>query len=100
MKYRTYAIFDSATEAFMRPFFMAADGAAERAFIDLATSADHEVGKHPEHYSLFFLGTFDDNNGEMKPEGPRCLLTAANAIAGSRKIEKAQMALLEGDELE
>ena len=48
MKLNAYTIYDVASGVYMRPFFSQADGQAIRGFKDIATDADHEVGKHPE----------------------------------------------------
>jgi len=80
-----YSIYDVATGAYMNPFLMPADGQAMRAFSDLATDKNHEVGKHPEDYSLFRLGTFDNNKGYVtQDERIECLMTALEAIAAQR----------------
>lgn len=91
MKLNIYSIYDTATGAYMRPFFAPADGMATRSFKDIATDATHEVGKHPEDYSLWRLGIFDDNKGTITPEDRECLCTALELVALSRKIEPGQL---------
>lgn len=76
MKIVAYAIYDTAGKAYMRPFFMMADGQARRVFQDMANDESHDIGKHPEDYSLFRIGQFDDNSGELLPEDRECLCTA------------------------
>lgn len=63
MKYKVFSIYDAKAEAHMPPFFFAATGLAIRAFADMANDPSHTVGKHPEDYSLFEIGTFDDAIG-------------------------------------
>lgn len=84
MKLNIYTIFDSASAAYMRPFFMPADGQAVRAFKDLATDKDHEIGKHPEDYSLARIGVFDDNNAKIAPENVEFLATALELVAQAK----------------
>lgn len=88
MKLNIYSIYDTAVGAYMRPQFMQSDGQAIRLFSDLATSADNEVGKHPEDYSLVRLGVWDDNTGKFQPEDKETLITGNEAVANSRKIVK------------
>jgi hypothetical protein len=57
-----------------------------RAFTDIATDADHQIGKHPEDYSLYRLGTWNDNKGEISPLEKECLATAQEVVASSRKV--------------
>lgn len=87
MKLNIYTIFDSAAAIYMRPFFTNADGSAVRSFSDIACDADHEVGKHPEHYSLFRIGTYDDATSIINPEVPECLAKAHELVASSRNIK-------------
>lgn len=70
MLLRMYSIFDSASAAYTRPFFFVSDGQAIRAFADMADDRGHEVGRHPEDYSLFRIGAFYDTNAEIVPETP------------------------------
>lgn len=88
MRLNVYTIFDVASGMYMRPFFMQSDGQATRAFKDIATDADHEIGKHPEDYSLFRIGIFDDNKGTLSPEDKECLCTALEMVSQSRVITK------------
>ena len=87
MKLNVYTIFDGATGAYMRPFFLQSDGQAMRAFTDIATDREHEVGKHPEDYSLYRVGLYDDNKGCLVHEDKECLATAQEVIAQSRKVD-------------
>lgn len=57
---KVYTVYDSKTEAYMQPFFMAAKGAAIRAFSDLVNDPQHTFGKHPGDYVLFEIGTYED----------------------------------------
>ncbi len=63
MKHRVFAIFDSKARAYLPPFFMPEAGQATRVFSDMVNSEEHAFGKHPEDYTLFEIGTFDDRSG-------------------------------------
>jgi len=91
MKLNAYSIYDTASGTFMRPFFTTADGQAMRSFKDISTDADHEIGKHPEDYTLYRLGIFNDNTGEFIPETPEVLATALAMVAASRNVDREQM---------
>lgn len=95
MKMNIYAIWDRAAGAYMRPFFMNADDQAKRAFTDIATDPDHEIGKHPTDYTLFKLGLFDDNSGELHPFNPEKIIAAHEAVALSRKIKPGSLKLFD-----
>lgn len=68
MKTNVYAVYDSAIKSFMAPFFMQTDGQAIRAFSDTVNAVPPTlVSKHPEQFTLYNLGTFDDESGELTP---------------------------------
>ena len=90
MRMIIFSVFDTATGMYMRPFFSAADGQAKRLFSDLVMDAEHDVGKHPEDYSLVRLGRFDDVSGEIDGEKTEVLLTGLAVVAQSRNKPKLQ----------
>jgi hypothetical protein len=67
MKLKIYSVYDSKVEAYLQPFFMQAKGAAIRAFSDTVQDSSNNFGKHPEDYTLFELGTWDDTNASYVP---------------------------------
>lgn len=85
MNYTIYSIYDSAAGAYMRPFYFQSDAQAIRTFTDIAGDAEHEVGKHPEDYSLVRLGTFDDNQAKFYIEDRTTLITGLEAVAKGRE---------------
>ena len=96
MRHFLYAVFDSASGVYDRPWVSNSDGAAIRAFGDIACDAEHPIGKHPEHYSLFRLGDYDDNSGVIEPELCVCLCKAHELVAQSRIVSKpAQLDLVD-----
>lgn len=97
MKVNVYSIFDTATGLYMRPFFAESDGQALRGFKDVATDADHPVGKHPEDYTLFRIGTFDDFKGHLGFEDPQSLKTALAVVSETRQVNRDQMEILNAE---
>ncbi len=87
MLMQIYSIYDTAVGAYMRPFVSQADGDATRAFSDLIGDAEHPVGRHPEDYSLFRLGGFNDQDGKVIGDGPECLCTGMEMIALKRNSD-------------
>lgn len=76
MKYHIYSIYDTCTEAYMRPFYSPTDAAAYRQFESLVSDETHEVSIHAEHYGLFKIGTFTDNNGVIEDVENVCIARA------------------------
>ncbi len=91
MKLNAYTIYDVASGTYMRPFFSQADGEATRGFKDIATDADHQIGKHPEDYTLYRIGSFNDNTGKMEGEELEKLATALEMVALDRNIQPGQL---------
>lgn len=64
MLIRIYSVHDVKAETYSQPFFAGQDGQATRQFSDLINDDKHPFGKHPHDYTIFFIGTFDDQTAE------------------------------------
>lgn len=82
MKLVICSIRDAKAEAFVNPMVFQSNGEALRTFMDAVNSADHPMGKHPEDYSLFVLGEFDQRSGEIAIDVPFCLANGMNLQTG------------------
>jgi len=60
MLIQIFTVYDSKAEAYLQPFYMATKGQAVRAFTDMANDPNHSFYKHPEDYTLFHLGQYED----------------------------------------
>ena len=94
MKLFVFSIFDTASGVYLRPFFAEAEGQATRSFQDIAVSADHEIGKHPEDYTLFRVGIFDNKTGHFDAEPPTKVATAIELVSASRRVDPEAQAEL------
>nr|UXQ88125.1 MAG: nonstructural protein [Microvirus sp.] len=63
MIHKIYSVYDSKAETYTPPFFQHREAMALRTFADCCNDDGHTFGKHPEDYTLFDLGTYDDDNG-------------------------------------
>ncbi len=86
MKVQIYAIFDTCSGIYEKPFFHTADDQVRREFQDVATTADHPINRHPEHYSVWRLGALDNLTGKVTNEQNECLWNAVEAISQSQQI--------------
>ncbi len=93
MRLNIYSIYDTAAGLYSRPFFTASDAQASREFSDLATDKNHPVGMHPEDYSLFRVGLWDDNKALLTNEANECLATALELVAAARPLDSVQTEL-------
>jgi len=94
MKLNIYSIFDTASGLYSRPFFTPSDAEAIRSFTDISMDAEHPIGKHPEDYTLYRIGLFDDTTGLLTNEENEALCTALERIAASRSRDGAQLDLI------
>ena len=91
MKINVYTIHDSAPNVFNRPFYCQSDAEALRMFDDMAVDAEHPIGQHPEHYTLFRIGTYEQNTGELAPEKVTSIATATARAAAQQRIEPGEL---------
>lgn len=69
-------MYDAAAKVFTKPFFLNTDAMAIRSFSDAVNNGDVDsfVNSHPEQFSLFKVGEFDDIEGVFIPiEKPELL---------------------------
>lgn len=62
---KMYAVYDSKVEAFLSPLFFQSKGQAVRAFTDAIADSSSPISKHPEDFTIFELGSFDDSNAKF-----------------------------------
>jgi len=60
-----FSVYDSKAEAYMQPFFFQGKGQAVRSFSDLVNDNSTLCGKHPQDFTLFHIGEFDDATGNV-----------------------------------
>lgn len=71
MKHNMFVVYDVKANAYMQPWFLTQEGMALRAFSDCVNDADHNFGRHPEDYTLFNIGLYDDSTAEVKWQTPK-----------------------------
>lgn len=65
MKLEAFAVRDEKAVGFAHPFFVMARGQAVRMFGDWCQDKNTPLGKHPEDYRLYHVGSFDDESGQF-----------------------------------
>jgi len=68
MIHSIFSIHDAKAHAFLPPFILPRVEMAKRVFGDCVNSKDHQFSQHPEDYTLFHMGNFDDETGEIHPK--------------------------------
>jgi len=81
---KVFAILDVKTGIYSHPIFLPSVGAMMRAWVDHANDPRSSISKHPEDYSLFAIGDYDDQTGKfINAITPECLGVAAEVIRGN-----------------
>lgn len=61
---------DAKTEVFGQPIMVQNLAEAERLYSDFSSDRDSLVGKHPEDFALWCIGSYDVLTGEIRCEAP------------------------------
>lgn len=79
MTMNVYSIFDRKSLIYNTPWFQPTHGAATRILEDLVNDLSTNVGRHPNDYVLYCIGSYDDQKGLLIPIAP--LVHVMDAIA-------------------
>ncbi|SMN17374.1 Phage single stranded DNA synthesis  len=60
MQHKIFTIYDEKAGAYFPPFFLPTKNMAIREFDNLVNDPESQIHKHPQDYTLFYLGIFDD----------------------------------------
>lgn len=66
MIFKIFTSYDEKAQAYLTPFYLPKTAQAIRHFADSINNPETQLYLHPADYSLHCLGTFDDENGELK----------------------------------
>lgn len=84
-------IYDAKAEAYLTPLFFQAIGQAVRSFGDAVNQANTEFNRHPEDYTLFLLGEWDEFGGTFT------INAAPTPLArGHELVNREQLSLVKG----
>jgi len=89
MKLKLMAVFDVAARAFHAPFVVATEAIAVRQFARVAEDQPtHDYVKYGDQYTLYVLGSFDNENGLVSEVEQRSL-GSLQVICGQRELPLA-----------
>lgn len=66
-----YVIYDSQAEFYNQPFFLINDEIALRSALDLRNDPGTEIGRHPQDFTMFKIGTYDDTTAVLDTDQAR-----------------------------
>lgn len=62
---KVFTVFDSKVGAYGNPIFLRSKGEALRVFEHTVNTPDHQFAKNPEDFTLFELGSFDEEKAKF-----------------------------------
>jgi len=65
MRTKVFSVYDQKAKVYSQPFISPTVGYAVRMFEDQVRTEGHAWNKHPEDYTLFEIGEYDDKSAEM-----------------------------------
>lgn len=80
-----YAVLDSAVGVYANPVMMNTDGEAMRSFTDAVVNADSPLSNHPQDYTLYLIGTWDNEKCEIVGHPPKKVINGLEAV-NNRKV--------------
>lgn len=77
MKLKVFCVHDSKASAFLQPFFFPATGQALRAWETTVNDPQTQFNKYPSDFTLYEIGTFDDELAHFEMLEHRVVLGCA-----------------------
>ena len=81
-----YAVYDSKTELYQPPFVQMNDATAQRLFEQAVNNPTGQIHQSPEDYTLFRIGFYDADTGELIREDAH--ISLGNGIEFVKKTEE------------
>lgn len=66
MELKMYSFRDEKAGIFYPPIFKGTHGEAERDFANIINHKGSTMNQNPEDYHMYYLGTYDNNTGQMQ----------------------------------
>lgn len=86
MKLQVFSLYDEKAKAFNTPQYMAHKGEAIRALQTTLDQKESMIAKYPADYSLFKLGDFETNTGEIIGITPPELVLRAVELKADEEV--------------
>jgi hypothetical protein len=80
MDSHVFTVYDSAAQRYLDPFTAPTIEFALREFRRLVNTSGHNFNVYPDDYTLFLIGTFDQEAGVLNPIHPQSLGVAVTFI--------------------
>ena len=74
METKIFSVYDTATAAYMQPFFTHQNASAIRMIVQTLKDPNSMCAQHPKDFTLYCIGHFDDQTGIIIPINPNELV--------------------------
>lgn len=79
-------VYDSCARFYSAPYFSRTREEAVRVFTDTVSNSGGEIFKHPDHYSLYFIGLYDTRSGLFDLSSEPDFIVKAIDVVSSAKV--------------
>lgn len=80
MKLSAYSLRDTKAEVFAAPFFVPNDAIAIRLLSQLVTDTRNDLGKYPQDFMLYRIGTYDTESAKLESCNVDLVCTASSCL--------------------
>ena len=87
MKLEMFSIYDTKSETYFQPIFLMNEAMMLRQFADMANDKDCAISKHPEDYTLYHLGSWQDQDSKIKTINKTLIASAHEHVIQSRELK-------------
>lgn len=98
MKMKVFSVLDAKAGFYGQPYFEQQEASAIRAFGDAvndSSNPNNQWNKHPEDFSLYLIGEYDNETGEIFPVKLEALVNASSLyrhdVRENRSVKEPQL---------
>jgi len=84
---KVFTVYDSAARKYLEPFFAETVEVACRMFRALVNKDGHQFNRFPEDYTLFHIGSYNDDEGQLSAITPHSLGVALTYVSRLQLME-------------
>lgn len=81
------SVYDAKAEVYGQPMFLRTNGEAIRSFVQEVNREESMLHAHPEDYTLFLIGHYDEETGELVQENNHVPLARAIEHVNEGEVE-------------
>jgi hypothetical protein len=90
MTLELFTIYDTKSETYFQPFYMLNTAMALRQFADMANDKESNISKHPEDYTLYHLGSWQDQDAKFETIDKKLIASANENVISFTKTKPTE----------